>query len=225
MMQIESGTSWLERHITLHSHDDPKAERVNSLTHVVGTVLALAALAAIFFRLPHIPSKSVKIGMVVWGFTMVMLYSASALYHHLNAGNAKRICRILDHSNIYFLIAGTYTPLLLYINTEASFRITILVWVIALLGITFTLVFWGRLGALHVLLYLGMGWLIVFFWGQIAPFFPQGLTWWLIAAGLTYSLGIVFYANKRIPYYHGIWHLFCIGGSALFFVGYMINLT
>lgn len=217
-------TQWLESHITLHTYDDPSAERENAITHVVGTILALGALVAILLKLPTIASPALRIGMVVWGLTMILLYGASALYHSLPYGNAKRVCRILDHSNIYFLIAGTYTPLMLYVGTPVAQQMLVLVWAIALLGIVFSLVFWGKLKALHVVLYLAMGWLIVLFWNDIVPFLPQGLLIWVIGAGLTYSLGVVFYASKKIPHYHAIWHLFCIGGSALFFFGYYITL-
>lgn len=216
--------SWLERHITLHSHDDAKAERANAMTHFVGALLALVGLVIIFARSSQLPTTAMKVGMVIWGFTMLLLYGASALYHHLPYGDAKRFCRILDHSNIYFLIAGTYTPMMMYIGSPTAYRLLALVWAIAVLGIIFTLVFWGRLSALHVLLYLAMGWLIVFFWKDIAPFIPAGLTSWIFAAGITYSLGVIFYANKKIPHYHAIWHLFCIGGSGAFFFGYMLLL-
>ncbi len=218
-------SAWLEQHITLHNYDDLKAERENSLTHVFGTILAVIALITILIKLPSLPSFGMKVGMVIWGFTMILLYGASALYHALPHGNAKRVCRIMDHSNIYFLIAGTYTPLMMYIGTPLAHRIIIAVWVIAFLGIAFTLVFWGKLKALHVILYLAMGWLIVFFWGDITPYLPANLTYWVIAAGLTYSIGTIFYASKRIPHYHAIWHFFCIGGSALFYFGYMFTLV
>ena len=216
--------NWLENHITLHSYDDPKAEYENAVTHVVGVGLAILALLMILSKLGQMQSTSLQIGMIIWGLTMILLYGASALYHALPHSNAKRICRILDHSNIYFLIAGTYTPLLLYVGSTQAMNILILVWGIALAGIVFTLVFWNRLKALHVALYLLMGWLIIFFYNDVIPFLPASLLAWVIAAGLTYSLGVLFYANKRIPHYHAIWHLFCIGGSALFFFGYMRNL-
>jgi hemolysin III len=218
-------TQWLESHITLHTYDDPRAERENSITHVVGVVLALVAFVVILLKLPSVESVSLKVGLVVWALTMILLYGASALYHGLPYGNAKRICRILDHSNIYFLIAGTYTPLMLSIGTPTAHMLVILVWAIALLGIVFSLVFWGRLKALHVFFYLAMGWLIVFFWKDIIPYLSEGLLVWVIAAGLTYSIGVIFYAGKRIPHHHAIWHLFCIGGSALFFAGYMLTLV
>ena len=217
--------SWLERHITLHSYDDPKAEKENAITHLVGTALSIIAFVIILFRLPSIPSLSMKIGMIVWGTTMILLYGASSLYHSLPHGHGKRLCRILDHSNIYFLIAGTYTPMLMYVGTSKAYTILALVWGIAVMGILITLLIWGKMGVLHIALYVGMGWLVVFFWGDIAPYMPEGIIAWIIAAGLTYTIGVFFYANKRIPHYHAIWHLFCIGGSALFFIGYMLKLV
>ncbi len=216
--------AWLEAHITLHSYDDPKAEKENAITHAIGAILSLIALISILFKLPQLPSRSLQVGSIIWGFTMLLLYSSSALYHFLPPGNGKRLCRILDHSNIYFLIAGTYTPIMMYVATPIAYRITILVWLVAIIGIILTLIFWGKAKVLHVLLYLAMGWLIVFFWKDIVPFIPSDLLKYIIAAGLTYSVGVIFYASKRIPHYHAIWHLFCIGGSALFYVGYMLTL-
>ncbi len=219
-----SFTRWLESHITLHNHDDARDEKLNSLTHVVGSVLSFAALVAIVIKFPQIPSPALRVGLVIWALTMILLYSASALYHALPHSNAKRVCRILDHSNIYFLIAGTYTPLMLFVGTETAHLVVALVWVLALLGIIFTLIFWGRYGAIHVGLYILMGWIVVFFARSLFPYMPSSLIKWVIAAGVTYTAGVIFYANKKIPHYHAIWHLFCIGGSALFFFGYWFNL-
>ncbi len=115
--------------------------------------------------------------------------------------------------------------MLMYVGTPKAYAILALVWGIAFTGVLFTLLIWGKMGALHVALYIAMGWLVVLFWGDIVPHIPQGIIAWIIAAGITYTLGVIFYANKRIPHYHAIWHLFCIGGSALFFIGYMIKLV
>lgn len=224
-MRQKSELSWLEKHITLHNYDDPKAERANAATHLVGVLLAVMAFGIILYRLPSLPTFSMKIGMVIWGFTMILLYGASTLYHSLPHGNGKRFCRVLDHSNIYFLIAGTYTPMLMYVGTSKAYQILALVWGIAVVGIILTLLFWGKMGAFHVGLYIAMGWLVVFFWKDIVPYIPEGVITWIIAAGVTYTVGVIFYANKRIPHYHAIWHLFCIGGSALFFIGYMLKLV
>jgi hemolysin III len=219
-----SFTRWLESHITLHNYDDARDEKLNSLTHVVGALLSVLALVAIFIKFPQIPSTAMRVGLVIWALTMILLYSASALYHALPHSNAKRVCRVLDHSNIYFLIAGTYTPMMLFVGTRTAHLVLALVWLLAVVGIILTLIFWGRYGAIHVGLYILMGWIVVFFARSLFPHMPSSLIKWVIAAGVTYTAGVIFYANKKIPHYHAIWHLFCIGGSALFFFGYWFNL-
>jgi hemolysin III len=218
-MQTETQT-WLERHITLHNYDDAKAERENFLTHAVGAVLALAALVAILIRNQTLTNSHLRWGMIIYGCSMLLLYTASALYHRLPKCDAKRVCRILDHTNIYILIAGTYTPILTYVDTPLALNLLAAIWVTVAVGVTFTLVFWGKLRPLHVILYLVMGWVIVFFWNSVVPYLPAGLSGYILAAGIVYSLGVIFYAIKTIPHYHAIWHLFCIGGSALFFIGF-----
>ncbi len=223
-MNTNTRQSWLERHITLHTYDDANAEKENAWTHFFGAALSLVALVMICIKVSQVPSIPLRVGMIIYGVTMLLLYGASGLYHALPAGNPKRVCRILDHSNIYFLIAGTYTPILLYINSPRTVMLTAIMWGIAAAGVIFTLVFWGKLKPLHVVLYVAMGWMIVFFWNDIAPFIPQGLMGWVLAGGITYTLGVIFYAIKKIPHYHAIWHLFCVGGSLCFFIGFWKHL-
>jgi len=211
--------NWLEKHITLQNFDDRKAEKENAYTHFFGALLSVFGLLLVLLKLPSIESASLKAGMIIFALTNLLLYTASGFYHYLPKGNAKRICRILDHSNIYFLIAGTYTPILLYIGSEKALFITSLVWFLTLLGILFTLVFWGRLKPLHPILYMLMGWLIVFFWKDIIPFLPSSLLFYLITGGVTYTIGVLFYALKKIPHYHAIWHLFVLLGSIWFYIG------
>lgn len=215
-----SFTVWLESHITLHNQESAAEERANALTHLAGAVLSLVAGIWVISRIREIARPSLIIGALIFTVSMLLLYSASSLYHYLPRNNWKRICRILDHSNIYILIAGTYTPLLLYIDTPVCRMLLLLVWGITVFGIVFTLVFWGRLGVIHVLLYLAMGWMMVFFRNDIIPYIPEGLLFWIIAGGLTYTLGVVFYAMKKLPYHHAIWHVFVLGGSMSFFIGF-----
>ncbi|HPX28090.1 MAG TPA: hemolysin III family protein [Sphaerochaeta sp.] len=216
--------SWLQKHITLHDYDDPHAERANALTHGLGAILAVLALGMVLGRFPFYSSRSLAWGMVLFCLTMILLYSSSTLYHLMPKSDAKRVLRVLDHSSIYILIAGTYTPLMLGINSAASIMVLIVVWAIAVAGIVLTILFWGKFKILRVLLYIAMGWLIVFFWGDIIPFLPPGLLPYVLAGGITYTAGVAFYAGKRLPYHHAIWHLFCIGGSVAFFIGCFVKL-
>ena len=217
--------NWLEQHITLQNYDDRKAERENAFTHFAGSFLALIGFIYILMSLDSMKDNAVRAGMIVFGLTNILLYTASGFYHWLPVSNAKRICRILDHSNIYFLIAGTYTPLLLYVGTPVTFFLTFFMWAIALLGVSFTLFFWGRLKPLHPVLYLVMGWMIVFFWSSVIPYLPQGVLKYLVTGGVIYSAGVIFYAMKKLPHYHAIWHLFVLAGSIVFYVGLCVNLA
>ncbi len=217
--------NWLEQHITLQNYDDRKAERENAFTHFAGSILSLIGFIYILMSLDSMKDNAVRAGMIVFGLTNILLFTASGFYHWLPVSNAKRICRILDHSNIYFLIAGTYTPLLLYVGTSVTFILTFFMWAIALLGVGFTLFFWGRLKPLHPVLYLVMGWMIVFFWSSVIPYLPQGVIKYLVTGGVIYSAGVIFYAMKKLPHYHAIWHLFVLAGSIVFYVGLCVNLA
>ena len=212
-------SKWLEKYITLDEYDNKKEELVNAYTHLFGALLSVLGMALLINAGIQSGDKVKTIGLVVFGTSMLFLYSASGFYHLVKPSNLKRILRIFDHSNIYFLIAGTYTPVMIAVGTRLSYSFIIVVWSIAFLGIAFTLIFWGRLRALHVILYLLMGWLIVFIWKPVVAVIPFALLKWIIAGGLTYSLGTVFYAMKKLPYYHAIWHLFVLGGSIFFFIG------
>lgn len=210
---------WLENHITLPENTTRREERANAATHLAGAVLAAAALAALTVRGIRMGSSTMLTGLVVYGLSMLLLYTASGFYHLVPASPLKRVLRILDHSNIYFLIAGTYTPILILVGTSLSYAFIGVVWSIAAAGIAFSLVFWGRLKPLHVVLYLVMGWLIVFIWKPVSQVLTPEFLGWILAGGLFYSGGVIFYAMKRLPYYHAVWHLFVLAGSASHFIG------
>ncbi|MBN1500129.1 MAG: hemolysin III family protein [Spirochaetes bacterium] len=211
-------SEWLENHITLHTHDNPQQEFYNFLTHFAGAVLSIIALILMIIKSISNNGNNLA-GVVIFGLSMTLLYSASSVYHRVKHSNLKRILRIMDHSNIYFLIAGTYTPIALFMNNEAGNRIAITIWSIAFSGIVFTLVFWGKLKPLHVAIYLFMGWIAVFFWKDLKQILPFNFIKWTIAGGITYTIGVIFYALKKLPFYHPIWHVFVVGGSACFFFG------
>lgn len=221
---METTRSWLERHITLHDHADKRDEQENAASHLLGVFGALVFTITVILRRQGLANRTTFIGMFIYAATLLLLYSSSTLYHHLPRSDAKRFFRLLDHANIYLLIAGTYTPILFHVGSRTSFWIAALVWAIALGGILFSVAFWGRLKALHVVLYLAMGWMIVFFWDAVIPFIPSSLTWYIIGAGLTYTIGVVFYAMRKLAHSHMIWHLFCIAASTIFCVGFLIHL-
>jgi len=210
---------WLEKHITLHAYDNKKEELANALTHLIGAILSLIGMFFLINSVLDSGSTLKILGMIIYATSMLLLYTASGFYHLVEPSNLKRILRILDHSNIYFLIAGTYTPLLIAVGTKLSYSFIAVVWAIAFLGIGFTLVFWGKLKVLHVVLYIAMGWLVVIIWKPVTAVIPFDFLKWIIAGGLAYTIGTIFYAMKKLPYYHAIWHVFVLGGSIFHFFG------
>lgn len=210
---------WLEKHITLQNYDNKIEEMANAYTHLFGALLSLVGMVSLIKAGLASGDTLVLTGLIIFSISMLLLYTASGFYHLVKPSNLKRILRILDHSNIYFLIAGTYTPLLIAVGTKLSYSFIAVVWGIAFLGIAFTLVFWGRFKVFHVVLYIVMGWLIVFIWKPVTAVIPFALLQWVLAGGVTYTLGTVFYAMKKLPFNHAIWHLFVLGGSICFFFG------
>ncbi|MFQ6033712.1 MAG: hemolysin III family protein [Candidatus Bipolaricaulia bacterium] len=195
-------------------HYTPGEEIANAVTHGIGTALSIAGtavlvtLAALHGTVVHIVSFS------IYGASLILLHLASTLYHALRPPRAKRVFRVLDHSSIYLLIAGTYTPFLL-ISLRGSWGITFLVviWALAIAGIAFQSIFLGRFRRLSVAGYVLMGWLIVIAARQVWLKVPHEALLGIAIGGLLYTLGIAFYAWKRLPYHHAIWHLFVLGGS------------
>ena len=218
-------TQWLESHITLHSHDSPREEIANSVTHGLGALLSLLALFAMQGKLHQSENTPLTaiIGCAIYGIAMFLTYASSSIYHYVKPSNLKRGLRIMDHVNIYFLIAGTYTPFCLVISPKRGVPLLILVWSIVILGVLFKLFFWGRLKPFHTLIYLAMGWIIVFYIKDIRTVLPPESGVWILGGGLSYTVGTLFYASKKIPYYHAIWHLFVVAGSGFFWGGIYLH--
>jgi hemolysin III len=189
-------------------------EIVNSLTHGIGLVLSVAGFAVLLVQAAKNGTAWHIVGCTVYGCTLICLYLASTLYHGIPAPRLKRVLRIVDHSAIYLLIAGTYTPFLL-VNLRGGWGWSLLgiIWGCAMAGIVFKLWFVDHFNLLSTLLYIAMGWLaVVAIKPLLAHVSAAGLEW-LLAGGLAYTVGVVFYATRRIPYSHGIWHLFVLAGS------------
>jgi len=195
-----------------------EGERFNSITHLVGLVLALLGLGALVaVAAPH---GSLRVVLVsVYGLTLVTLYVSSTLYHSLR-GPAKDVFHVFDHCTIYLLIAGTYTPLtLVTIRGSWGWWLFGFVWLLAVAGLIKDSLFRGRLRIVSVVLYVVMGWAVVAAFGPLSRALPAAGIAWLIAGGIFYTVGIVFYGfSRRVRYAHGIWHLFVIAGSVCQYV-------
>ncbi|MFH4965591.1 hemolysin III family protein [Gaetbulibacter sp. M235] len=191
-------------------------EKLNAQTHALGAVLGIVALVLLIVFDAHKTPYSL-FSVIVYGVSIIILFSASALYHSVKSESKKHYFRIVDHISIYFLIAGTYTPVLL-ISLYGSLGWTLfyVVWGIAIFGIILKLFFTGRFEIFSTLLYLVMGWLIVFDFSNTSKVLGDGILL-LFAGGMAYTLGIVFYVIHRIPYHHVIWHLFVLAGAIFHF--------
>jgi hemolysin III len=191
-------------------------ELANSLTHGLGAVLAVVGLVVLALSASRHGTTRTVVGCVVFGAALVVLYSSSTLYHSVGPGHAraKSVLRVIDHSAIFLLIAGTYTPFtLVSLWGPWGWALFGVVWGLAIAGITLRLVLRRRPTALFVGLYLAMGWcVVVAVKPLLAAVAPGGIAL-LVAGGLAYSVGVVFYVWRR-PYHHAIWHAFVLAGSA-----------
>jgi len=193
-------------------------ETFNSITHGIGALTSIAGLVLLIVFSSIYGSTSHIISCTIFGVTLVLLYTASTLYHSFQKPNIKHFFKILDHSCIYVLIAGTYTPFMLVtLRGVLGWTIFAAVWFMALAGILFKVFFVHRFQIISTIAYVAMGWIIVL---AIKPLFQtlqSGGIIWLICGGLAYTLGVIFYAWKKIPFNHAIWHLFVLTGSTCHF--------
>lgn len=201
-------------------------EIASSVTHGIGAALSIAALVLlVVFASKHGETWRIA-SLSIYGATLVFLYLTSTLYHSFPGGKAKRFFRLLDHISIYLLIAGSYTPVvLLVLQGQWGWTLFGLIWTLAIGGILAKIFLIGKLEIISVLFYIAMGWIIVIAFKPFLQVVPTGLIAWLFAGGLFYTLGTIFYAWKRLPHNHTIWHLFVLAGSAAHFFGIFFYLT
>jgi hemolysin III len=193
-------------------------EIANSISHGIGLVLAVVATPILIIAALRYGNAWNTIGVSVFAASMVTLYLASTLYHALTHDGAKRIFRMLDHSAIFFLIAGTYTPFTLGIlRGPWGWTLLVLIWTLAAIGLTMKIVLRARYAWLSVVLYLVMGWLVVIAAPQVLRVMPLSGLAWLVAGGIAYTGGVGFYAAHRVRYAHFAWHLFVIAGTVCHF--------
>jgi len=190
-----------------------REEVVNAATHAAGIIAGLAGGSVLIAVAAMRANVRLTVGAAVFAATLVLLYSASTLYHFSTREHVKRRLKVLDHAAIYLLIAGTYTPFTLAgLRGGWGWSLFGVIWGLAAAGVVFKLFFTGRFHALSTIIYVAMGWLVLI---AIVPMVralsPVTLAW-LVAGGVTYTVGTAFYHSKR-PYMHGVWHLFVLGGS------------
>ncbi len=202
-------------------------EIANALTHGAGILLGIAGLILMIQRGIHLDNPWVLTTGIIYGISIILLYTASTLYHGLTNPRIKSYLQKADHSAIYLLIAGTYTPYaLITMRGPWGWSIFGVVWTLAAAGIFFELVWPNRWPRLSLLFYLGMGWLAIVAVKPMMENLPSPGMIWLVVGGLLYSGGAVFYRMRGLTWHHAIWHLFVLGGSiAHFYSIYFFVLT
>lgn len=194
-------------------------ERASALTHGVGALAALAG-GAVLVALASVTGDGWQLAAaIVFSVCLLLLYIASTLYHAIQQPRAKSALKVFDHCAIYLLIAGTYTPFTLVgLRGEVGRNLFIAIWSLAAAGIAFKLFFTGRFKMLSTAVYVAMGWMVLL---AIKPVMAALDTWtfgWLIAGGVSYTLGTVFYHRPSMRYSHAVWHLFVVAGSVCHYI-------
>ena len=199
-------------------------EIAHSVTHGIGFLFALAATAVMVTVAAWRGDAWHVTSCAIYGATLTLLFAASTLYHALTSPRAKRVLKIMDHSAIYLLIAGTYTPFLLVsLRGPWGWSLFGVIWGLAVAGVGFKIFFAGRFKLLSTLIYIGMGWIVVIAIHPLWHALSLAGLFWLALGGVFYTGGTVFYLIRRIPYHHAIWHGFVMAGSVCHFVGVIFH--
>jgi hemolysin III len=202
-------------------HETPAEERWSSITHGVGAFLSLAALVILVTLAGLRGGATHVVGVAVFGVALLWVYVASTLYHACpreRMQRAKHCLKVLDHIGIYFLIAGTYTPFLLVIRGPWGWGLLCVLWGLAVAGTIFKLYFVNRFDVVSTIVYVAMGWIGVIAAKPFLAQLPGGALAWLLAGGITYTTGVIFYFWDQLPFNHAVWHVFVMGGSACHFL-------
>ncbi|MBU1568467.1 MAG: hemolysin III family protein [Proteobacteria bacterium] len=200
-----------------------REELAHGISHGIGTGLAIAGLVFLLIEAIRYGENRHVTSAAIYGSSLILLYLASTLYHLIPTPGIKRIFQKLDHAMIYVLIAGTYTPLTLVTLRGAwGWTLFCLVWGSAICGMVLEMVLPRRIGWLSISLYLGMGWVIVIAGKPLLASLATGGIILLVTGGLLYSLGVIFYAWKKLSYHHAVWHLFVLAGSTAHFFAILL---
>lgn len=201
-----------------------KAEEIfNGISHGMGVVFGIVALTILLVISIRKGDVSSIVAFSIYGGCIILMFLSSTLYHSITIEKVKRILRVFDHSSIFLFIAGTYTPIAL-LALKGNLRLIILIgiWAIALSGVIFKIATYNKFDKfkiLSVLIYIGMGWLAIIPIRSIINETSINFFYWILGGGILYTVGTIFYGNKKIPFNHGIWHIFVLAASITHFLG------
>ena len=200
-------------------HYSPLEEKINVISHAIGLVLSIVALVLMLVRASQYGNAWHVVGASIFGASLIALYAASTFYHSARDPDVRSRLRIVDHATIYVLIAGTYTPFtLITLNGWIGWTVFGVSWGMAVSGVILKLFYTGKYNVLSTLMYVLMGWIIIFAIKPLINSLPSGGLYWLFAGGLAYTTGAILYSIKKIPFNHAIFHMFVLLGSFCHFI-------
>jgi hemolysin III len=198
-------------------------ERLNAITHGAGFI---AAFVGLFLLLSKANTITSVVSVSIYGSSLMLMFLASTIYHSVSNPRLKSTMKLLDHSAIYLLIAGTYTPFMLVaLDNFMGVIGTVMIWSIAVFGLIFKWVAGHRFPKISVALYLLMGWLVILFVYPLSKVVDANGLWLLLAGGAFYSIGVIFYVKKQVAYTHAIWHCFVIAGCACHYISIYVYIV
>lgn len=203
--------------VAVHARYSPREELANSLTHAFGIVLSSIGLIVLIAAAGQMSAGVLAIvSCIVYGASLITLYTASTMYHSVSEPDSKRFWRTLDHLAIFLLIAGTYTPfVLIALHGAWGWTLFGVIWGLAALGVLFELTSISRFRGAMVVLYIAMGWVGLVAIRPLVAALPAGGLWLLFGGGVSYTFGVLFYQWRSLRYHHAVWHAFVLGGSVL----------
>jgi len=219
-MKLKERWILLEKRIASLQYQSRREDVVNSLIHAIGIGLSIIALVLLVIFARANGDVWDTVSLSVFGVTLIFLYLSSTLFHGVKNKKAQEFFRRCDYIGIFLLIAGTYTPIaLIYLRGPWGWTLFGLVWLIALVGITLRIVFASKIELALAILYVLMGWTILFAIKPALELIPSGVLIWLLIGGACYMIGLVFLSWKKLSYHHALWHLFVLAGSTAHFLG------
>ncbi len=204
-------------------HTSLRLEIANSITHGIGIIFGIAALPVLSAIAANKDHSIAVVGAAIFGFSFLLVFTFSTLYHAFQNPAVKKVLHVFDHISIYFLIAGTYTPFLLnYMMNATGITMLSVLWGLTIIGTLFKVFYTGRFNFISTIVYIGMGWILLFSGRQFFEAIPMPVLTMIIIGGVLYTLGTIFYLWEKMYYHHVIWHLFVLAAAICHYVAVLL---
>jgi len=197
-----------------------REEKVNAVTHFAGILFGLISVPILILNACENCGHYVIAGIVMYGLSFLMVFTFSSIFHlQKEGGRTRHIFKILDHISIYFFIAGTYTPLILiFVNNNFGFTLLAIIWLLAIVGTIFKTYYCGRFEIVSTIVYVAMGWMLLAGGDAFFSQMPSTVIWLIIAGGILFTVGVVFYIWRWFVYHHAVWHVLVLAGAICHYV-------